>query len=183
MYWQTDYLSQIVCLGERWRGGDQREGHGGRIWPKKPKMALISKYLAADVSADALCIINIGYSALFCNFFQQKWPWDWAGHFAYHKPCEINILFGPKIFLDQNFLWLKVFSWPKNFLDPKIGIHQIVWTDRKNFWPNFWVEKSFFTQTQNFFDSNFFDPEFFWPKIFLDPNFFLPEVLLNPKSC
>ena len=41
-------------------GGDQREGHGGRIWPKKPKMALISEYLAADLSADALCIINIG---------------------------------------------------------------------------------------------------------------------------
>ena len=66
MYQQTEYLSQIVCwvgggginlyyyffLG----GGDQREGYGGRIWPKKPKMALISEYLAAD----ALCIINIG---------------------------------------------------------------------------------------------------------------------------
>ena len=40
------------------------EGHGGRIWPKKPKMALISEYLTADLSADAsadaLCIINIG---------------------------------------------------------------------------------------------------------------------------
>ena len=35
------------------------------IWPKKPKMTLISEYLAADLSADAsadaLCIINIGY--------------------------------------------------------------------------------------------------------------------------
>ena len=42
----------------------QREGYGGRIWPKKPKMALISEYLAADLfadaSADALAIINIG---------------------------------------------------------------------------------------------------------------------------
>ena len=41
-------------------GGGQREGHGGSIWPKKPKMELISEYLAADASADALAIINIG---------------------------------------------------------------------------------------------------------------------------
>ena len=41
-------------------GVDQSEGHGGHIWPKKPKMALISEYLAADLSSDALCIINIG---------------------------------------------------------------------------------------------------------------------------
>ena len=36
----------------------------GLIWPKTPKMALISEYLAADsspdASADALCIIDIG---------------------------------------------------------------------------------------------------------------------------
>ena len=36
----------------------------GHIWPKTPKMALISKYLAADsspdVSADTLALINIG---------------------------------------------------------------------------------------------------------------------------
>ena len=32
----------------------------GRTWPKKPKMALISEYLAADSSPDALAIINIG---------------------------------------------------------------------------------------------------------------------------
>ena len=34
------------------------------MWPKTPKMALISEYLAADTSpdasADALAIINIG---------------------------------------------------------------------------------------------------------------------------
>ena len=41
-------------------GGGQREGYGGRIWPKKSKMALISEYLAADLSANALCIIDIG---------------------------------------------------------------------------------------------------------------------------
>ena len=40
--------------------GGQKEGHGARIWPKKHKMALISEYLAADLSADALCIINVG---------------------------------------------------------------------------------------------------------------------------
>ena len=28
---------------------------------KPPKMALISEYLSADASVDALCIINIGY--------------------------------------------------------------------------------------------------------------------------
>ena len=45
--------------------GGQREGHGAHIWTKKHKMALISEYLAADLSedasADALCIIDIGY--------------------------------------------------------------------------------------------------------------------------
>ena len=45
-------------------GGGQREGHGARIWPNKHKMALISEYLAADLSpdasADALAIIKIG---------------------------------------------------------------------------------------------------------------------------
>ena len=43
-------------------GGGQREGYGGHIWLKPPKMALISEYLAADsspdASADALAIIN-----------------------------------------------------------------------------------------------------------------------------
>ena len=34
----------------------------GHIMLKTPKVALISEYLAADLSADALCIINIGYS-------------------------------------------------------------------------------------------------------------------------
>ena len=38
----------------------RREGHGARIWPKKHRKALISEYLAADLSADALAIINIG---------------------------------------------------------------------------------------------------------------------------
>ena len=36
----------------------------GHIWPKTPKIALISEYLAADLSADAsadaLAIIDIG---------------------------------------------------------------------------------------------------------------------------
>ena len=49
----------IVFLGE-----GQREGYVGRTWPKKPKMALISEYFAADsspdASADALAIMNIG---------------------------------------------------------------------------------------------------------------------------
>ena len=34
-------------------GGGQREGYGGHIWPKTPKMALISENLAADSSPDA----------------------------------------------------------------------------------------------------------------------------------
>ena len=38
----------IIFLG----GGGQREGHGGFIWPKNPKDALISEILAADLSAD-----------------------------------------------------------------------------------------------------------------------------------
>ena len=40
--------------------GGQREGHRARIWPKKHKKTLISEYLAADASADALAIINTG---------------------------------------------------------------------------------------------------------------------------
>ena len=44
-------------------GGGQREGFGGHILPKTPKIALISECLAADsspdASADALAIINI----------------------------------------------------------------------------------------------------------------------------
>ena len=44
-----------------WGGGrGQREGYGGHIWLKTPKMALISEYLAADSSADTLAITNIG---------------------------------------------------------------------------------------------------------------------------
>ena len=37
-----------------------KEGYGGHIWLKTPKMALISEYLAADSSPDALAIVNIG---------------------------------------------------------------------------------------------------------------------------
>ena len=33
---------------------------GGHMLPKTPKMALFSEYLAADLSPDALGIINIG---------------------------------------------------------------------------------------------------------------------------
>ena len=44
-------------------GGGQREWLWGRIWPKNHKFALLSEYLAADLSpdasADALAIINI----------------------------------------------------------------------------------------------------------------------------
>ena len=45
-------------------GGDQRQGYWGHLLLKTPKIALVSEYLAADLSADAsadaLCIINIG---------------------------------------------------------------------------------------------------------------------------
>ena len=44
-------------------GAAKENGMGAHIWPKTPKMALISKYLAADsspdTSADALAIINM----------------------------------------------------------------------------------------------------------------------------
>ena len=33
------------------------EGNGGHIWRKEPKMALISEYLAADLSAEKLKIL------------------------------------------------------------------------------------------------------------------------------
>ena len=45
-----------------WGGRGQREGYWGHILLKTPKIALISEYLAADLSAvasaDALAIIN-----------------------------------------------------------------------------------------------------------------------------
>ena len=45
-------------------GRGRRKGYWGHILLKTPKMALISEYLAADLSpdasADALAIINIG---------------------------------------------------------------------------------------------------------------------------
>ena len=44
-------------------GGGQREWLWGRMWPKNHKFALLSEYLAADLSPDAspdaLAIINI----------------------------------------------------------------------------------------------------------------------------
>ena len=39
-------------------GGAKKEGNAGHIWQKSPSMALISEYLAADASADALGRIN-----------------------------------------------------------------------------------------------------------------------------
>ena len=48
----------IIFLGG---GRGRREGYWGHILLKTPKMALISEYLSADASADALAIINIGY--------------------------------------------------------------------------------------------------------------------------
>ena len=57
---EINLVKTIIFFG---RGGGQREGYGGHIWPKTPKMALISEYLAADSSPDAsedtLAIINI----------------------------------------------------------------------------------------------------------------------------
>ena len=44
-----------------WGGRGQRERYWGHILLKTPKIALISEYSAADLSADALCIINIGF--------------------------------------------------------------------------------------------------------------------------
>ena len=41
-------------------GGAIREGYRVKTWPKNPIMAPFSEYLSADMSADALGIINIG---------------------------------------------------------------------------------------------------------------------------
>ena len=54
-------------------GKGQIEGYWGHILLKTPKVALISEYLAADLSADAsadaLCIIKIGQCSLDkCHF-------------------------------------------------------------------------------------------------------------------
>ena len=49
------------------------------------------------------CFANISsYKAFFRNFFQQEWPWDRAGRFAYHKPYELNKM-GDKFFMDFSF--------------------------------------------------------------------------------
>ena len=49
---EINLVKTIIFFG---RGGGQREGYGGHIWPRNPKRALISEYLAAD----ALGIINL----------------------------------------------------------------------------------------------------------------------------
>ena len=50
-----------------------------------------------------------GYSALFCNFFQQEWPWDWAGRFAYNKPSKFNKM-GDNFFMDFSFFAHRFFK-------------------------------------------------------------------------
>ena len=50
MCWQTEYLNQR---------GEGREGCGIHKWPKKPKLAHITDYLLADLSADAQARIDI----------------------------------------------------------------------------------------------------------------------------
>ena len=57
MCWQTEYLNQSIWGGGQidfffW-GGEGREGCGIHKWPKKPKLAHITDYLPADLSADA----------------------------------------------------------------------------------------------------------------------------------
>ena len=58
-------LQIIINIFFSW-GGGQKEWLWGRIWPKNHKFALLSEYLAADLSpdasADALAIINISKS-------------------------------------------------------------------------------------------------------------------------
>ena len=60
-------------------GGGQREGYWGHILLKTPKMALISEYLAADLSpdasADALAIINIRVLSLSDQCLQDQKQW------------------------------------------------------------------------------------------------------------
>ena len=51
MCWQVEYLNQSIVEG--------REGCGIHKWPKKPKLAHITDYLPADLSADAHPRINI----------------------------------------------------------------------------------------------------------------------------
>ena len=49
------------------------------------------------------------YKALFCNFFQQEWPRDWAGRFAYHKPSKFNKM-GDNFFMDFSFFAHRFFK-------------------------------------------------------------------------
>ena len=62
-YKEIAFAKTFVSYYRFFLGGGQREGYVGRTWPKKPKMALISEYLAADsspdASADAQAMINI----------------------------------------------------------------------------------------------------------------------------
>ena len=50
-----------------------------------------------------------GYSSLFCNFFQQEWPWDRACRFAYNKPSEFNTM-GDDFFMYFSFFAHRIFK-------------------------------------------------------------------------
>ena len=52
---EPQYVAPLVIpLGGKTKMGVQREGYGGHILTKHPKMALISEYLAAESSPDTL---------------------------------------------------------------------------------------------------------------------------------
>ena len=84
---QNDRLHLVVILAE-----------------KKCKIMLCRKrYLQNKwrkmVKEVQISLTTVHYLAI---FFQQEWPWDWAGHFAYHKPCEFNRM-GDDFFMDFSF--------------------------------------------------------------------------------
>ena len=92
------------------------------------------------------CFANIsGYKAFFHNFFQQEWPWDRAGRFAYHKPYELNKM-GDKFFMDFSFFAHRFFTenlW--NFflqMPDALGICGTMYKVKKEenlFWGELWL--------------------------------------------
>ena len=74
------------------------------------KMPCIQRFLHFFDHFPSLVLqISLDTKHFFCNFFQQEWPWDRAGRFAYHKPYELykmcDDFFMDFSFFAHRFFW------------------------------------------------------------------------------
>ena len=109
-----------------WGGGHHREECGVNTWPKKLTMALISRYLSADWSADVLGTIKRGelYSDTNLSMFSDR-----ANHGSqiyvrnWHKLSALQLL--------QLGRWLAtaLFSLSSTFLMEEVLVSKNLWLD------------------------------------------------------